>query len=126
MMWAAPQLKPEQRAAVVGALAYVKGVETTGPTTDPLGNRAIGFTRRQGSARARVFFDAGTSLTTFEDLVRPTEQQRVTLPSGTTTWSRALLDYKSVDEYPPLNETPLKEAGKLAMICPEIRHQKRE
>lgn len=122
----APQLTPQQRAAVIGALAYVDGVETTGLTTDPVGNRAIGFSRQMGSVRARVFFDAETSLTSYEDsvLTRPTKQQHVTVPAGTTMASRALLDYKAVDGYPPLTMTPRKQAGKLEMLCPEMRHQK--
>ncbi|MBI2691069.1 MAG: hypothetical protein HYX29_03890 [Solirubrobacterales bacterium] len=43
-----PKLTPERRAAFVGALALVPGVQTLGRTTDPNGNDTIGFVRQAG------------------------------------------------------------------------------
>ncbi|MFT4050363.1 MAG: hypothetical protein QM648_11100 [Solirubrobacterales bacterium] len=126
MMGGAPKLSPAQRSAVIGSLAYIKGVTTTGPTTDPLGNDAIGFVQARGALPGRIFFDAHTGLTTYFDFVaeRDIDQgaKREVIPKGTTTYSRALLDYKLLSHYPDLRQSPKTKKGIAAAMCPELRH----
>ncbi|MBJ7354712.1 MAG: hypothetical protein JHC98_07795 [Thermoleophilaceae bacterium] len=124
MYGGAPSLKPAQRAAVIGALAEIPGVSTSGRTSDPLGNSAIGFAHTVGGIRTSLYFDAKTSLVTYFGSVLTTPR-KITghiRPAGTTIWSQALVDYRYVDDYPRLSQTTLKQAGILAGLCPEIRH----
>lgn len=126
MMGGAPSLTRAQRSAVVGSLAYVKGVKTTGPSTDPLGNEAIGFVHKEGDASTRLFFDAKTGLTTYVDYVAAKAldqgRGRGVIPKGTVVSSRALLDYKQLSSYPKLLPSRKTKKGIAAAWCPELRH----
>jgi hypothetical protein len=124
----APRLNPEQRAAVVGALAKIPGVTSLGRTTDPNGKEAIGFARNEGNTRQRLYFDAKTSLTTYSDSsVRKRMRVGFTKPPvGTTIWSYSLLDYRYLTALPALKASDPKKLDPMsAMMCPKIRHVKR-
>jgi hypothetical protein len=122
----APRLTQAQRAALVGALGKVPGVTTTGPTTDPVGNPAIGFTRIDSGVRERIYFDSRTSLASYaEDVVtKPLPRRRGgSIPVGTVLWSRALLDFRYVSDFPSLKNSPLSTPNYLLDECPELRHR---
>lgn len=123
----APKLTPQQRAAFVGALLYVPGVRTLGRTTDPNGNPTIGFARDAGGRRDVLYFDAETSRTTYvaQTLTRPKKISFTVVPAGTTIWSHELLDYRHLDELPPLKQSKVTKNSMAWMQCPELRHTKR-
>lgn len=122
----APKQTPQQRAAFVGALALIPGVRTLGRTTDPNGNDTIGFVRDAGARRDVLFFDANTSQTTFvaQTLTRPEKVAFTRVPAGTTIWSHELLDYRHLDELPPLKQSKVKKNSMAWMQCPELRPTK--
>lgn len=126
MRGGAPDVKPAQRAQLVGALAEIPGVATLGRTIDPLGNSSIGFERNFGNARSRLYFDAKTSLTTYMDRSARTRQKVGfnEVPAGTTLWSTALLEHRYIEGYPKLASSTPREVGRLIILCPELRHQK--
>jgi hypothetical protein len=124
----APSLSTAQRAAVIGALAEIPGVATTGPTRDPLGNNAIGFTRTVDGIRTSLYFDSETSLVTYfgSVLAKSKVVARHLRPAGTEIWSQALIDYRYVHAYPGLRQTSRRRARALAALCPEVRHHARK
>lgn len=112
MMAGASPLTAEQRAALVGALAYVPGVKVLPARTDPNGNTAVGFQRISRGQRDVVFFDTRTSLTTYVrgTLVKPVESMGSTLPAGSLIWGYELKKYEFVDAPPKFSK--LHHAGK--------------
>lgn len=119
MMFAGSRLTDRQRAALVGAIAYVPGVRVLAKQTDPNGRPAIGFERTGNGFHSVVYFDSDTSLTTYvkDTVVDPSKVNdgRTGLPVGATFWAYELKHYEFVDA-PPKFEN-VKESD-LPFACP--------
>lgn len=104
--------KPEHRAALIGALALIPGVETFGETVDPAGREAIGFSRAARGRQTRIYFDRATGLTSFSDY-RSVDGKPI---RGGFTWR--LDEFKYVSSPPNLKESDRSQSLQEFIYCP--------
>lgn len=97
-----PELTPAQRAALVGALAYLPDVRVLPGRTDPYGVPAVGFARTWVDRNEEVWFDTRTSMLSSMRQTQPKNERQMGgwIPAGATVWAYRLLDYKFVDKAP--------------------------
>lgn len=104
-------LSPEQRAAVIGALAEIPNVKTFGEVDDPSGRPAVGFSHSSSGKTRRIYFDRATGLTSYTDTVA-TDGQPV---AGAGTWRLESFEY--VERPPVLKKTRQRTLSQL-VACP--------
>lgn len=97
-----PELKPAQRAALVGALAYLPDVRVLPGNTDPYGVPAVGFARTWLDRNEEVWFDTRTSMVSSMRQTQPKNEREMGgwIPAGSTVWAYRLLAYRFVDKAP--------------------------
>lgn len=118
MQAGAPRLTGGQRAALVGALAYLPDVKVLPGSTDPYGVPAVGFERNWIDRHEEVWFDTNTSMLSSmrQKQVKSETQMGGSIPAGTIVWAYRLLDYRFVDS-PPSVKRLKSEDPATELLC---------